>query len=42
MYLLRWEWLVFLAPLGLGILVALSAVVGVGGDHDADTEHALE
>ncbi|MGC4042365.1 MAG: DUF1449 family protein [Armatimonas sp.] len=42
MNLLRWEWLIFLVPLGLGILIALSAVVGVGGEHDADTDHALE
>lgn len=42
MDLLRWEWLIFLVPLGLGILVALSAVVGVGGDHEAEADHALE
>jgi membrane protein implicated in regulation of membrane protease activity len=44
MNLLRWEWIVFLAPLGLAILMALAAVIGVGSDHegDSDTDHATE
>jgi membrane protein implicated in regulation of membrane protease activity len=37
MYLLRWEWILFLAPLGLASLLALSAVTGLG-DHDADSD----
>jgi hypothetical protein len=34
-YLLSWEWIIFFAPLGLAVFVALFAAFGLG-EHDAD------
>ncbi|MES2464773.1 MAG: hypothetical protein V4671_29770 [Armatimonadota bacterium] len=36
-HLLRWEWIIFFAPLGLAVFVALFAAFGLS-EHDADAD----
>jgi hypothetical protein len=38
MEFLRWQWIIFFAPLCLAVLLALSSVIGLGGHGDADAE----
>ncbi|WP_395091368.1 hypothetical protein [Armatimonas sp.] len=43
--LLKWQWVVFLVPLALAVLLALATAVSVGGDHgesEGGHDHDLE
>ena len=43
--LLKWQWVVFLVPLALAVLLALATATGVGGDHaesEGGHDHDLE